>query len=63
MLLYGDKGTGKSSTIHAVLNKYAQQGLRAVEIPKDQIKEINAVKEVLAGLPFKFFIFIDDLSL
>ncbi len=63
MLLYGDKGTGKSSTIHAVLNKYAEKGLRAVEIPKDQIKDINAVKEVLAGLPFKFFIFIDDLSL
>ncbi len=63
MLLYGDKGTGKSSTIHAILNKYAERGLRAVEIPKDQIKEINAVKEVLAGLPFKFFIFIDDLSL
>lgn len=63
MLLYGDKGTGKSSTIHAVLNKYAEKGLRAVEIPKDQIKDINAVKEVLVGLPFKFFIFIDDLSL
>ena len=63
MLLYGDKGTGKSSTIHAILNKYAEKGLRAVEIPKDQIKDINAVKEVLAGLPFKFFIFIDDLSL
>ena len=63
MLLYGDKGTGKSSTIHAILNKYAEKGLRAVEIPKDQIKDINAVKEVLVGLPFKFFIFIDDLSL
>ena len=63
MLLYGDKETGKSSTIHAILNKYAEKGLRAVEIPKDQIKDINAVKEVLAGLPFKFFIFIDDLSL
>lgn len=63
MLLYGDKGTGKSSTIHAVLNQYAEQGLRAVEIPKDRIKEIDAVKEVLVGLPFKFFLFIDDLSL
>ncbi len=63
VLLYGDKGTGKSSTIHAVLNQYAEQGLRAVEIPKDRIKEIDAVKEVLVGLPFKFFLFIDDLSL
>ncbi|HIY78380.1 MAG TPA: ATP-binding protein [Candidatus Borkfalkia excrementavium] len=63
MLLYGDKGTGKSSTIHAVLNKYAEQGLRAVEITKDQIPEINKIKETLAKLPFKFMIFIDDLSL
>lgn len=63
MLLYGDKGTGKSSTVHAMLNKYAQQGLRAVEIRKDQIPEINAVKELLAALPFRFLLFIDDLSL
>lgn len=63
MLLYGDKGTGKSSTVHAMLNKYAQQGLRAVEIRKDQITEINAVKELLAALPFRFILFIDDLSL
>lgn len=63
MLLYGDKGTGKSSTIHAVLNRYAHEGLRAVEIPKEQVKEINAVKELLAELPLKFIIFIDDLSL
>lgn len=34
MLLYGDKGTGKSSTVHAMLNKYAPQGLRAAELPK-----------------------------
>ena len=63
MLLYGDKGTGKSSTIHAMLNKYADEGLRAVEIPKNQIIEINNVKELLASLPFHFIIFIDDLSL
>lgn len=63
MLLYGDKGTGKSSTIHAVLNKYADRGLRAVEIPKSQIGEINELKELLASLPFRFLIFIDDLSL
>ena len=63
MLLYGDKGTGKSSTVHAFLNKYADQGLRAVEIAKNQIKEINPLKELLAPLPFHFLIFIDDLSL
>ena len=49
--------------MHAVLNKYAHEGLRAVEIPKEQVKEINALKELLAELPLKFLIFIDDLSL
>ena len=63
MLLYGDKGTGKSSTVHAVLNKYSAQGLRAVELQKDQLSEITAVKELLAKLPFRFLVFIDDLSL
>lgn len=63
MLLYGDKGTGKSSTVHAMLNKYAEKGLRCVEIPKEQICLINRVKEVLSSLPFKFILFIDDLSL
>ena len=63
MLLYGDKGTGKSSTVHAMLNKYAGNGLRCVEIPKEQICLINKVKEVLSVLPFKFILFIDDLSL
>ncbi len=63
MLLYGDKGTGKSSTIHAMLNEYAEQGLRAVELPKERVTEINEVKDLLCTLPFHFLIFIDDLSL
>ncbi len=63
MLLYGDKGTGKSSTVHAMLNKYADEGLRAVELQKDQLGAINAVKELLSSLPFRFLLFIDDLSL
>lgn len=63
MLLYGDKGTGKSSTIHAMLNEYAEQGLRAVELPKERVTDINAVKDLLCTLPFRFLIFIDDLSL
>ena len=63
MLLYGDKGTGKSSTIHAMLNEYADRGLRAVELPKERVTDINAVKDLLCTLPFRFLIFIDDLSL
>lgn len=63
MLLYGDKGTGKSSTIHAVLNLYAPKGLRAVELRTSQIPELESILETVSGLPFKFLIFIDDLSL
>ena len=63
MLLYGDKGTGKSSTVHAMLNKYAPAGLRAAELTKDKVGEINEIKGVLAALPYKFLLFIDDLSL
>ena len=63
MLLYGDKGTGKSSTIHAMLNEYAAAGLRAVEVTKERIVDVNAIKSLLTDLPFKFLIFIDDLSL
>ena len=63
MLLYGDKGTGKSSTVHAMLNKYAPSGLRAAELTKEKVGEINEIKGVLAALPFKFLLFIDDLSL
>ena len=63
MLLYGDKGTGKSSTVHAMLNKYAPAGLRAAELTKDKVGELNEIKGVLAALPYKFLLFIDDLSL
>lgn len=63
MLLYGDKGTGKSSTIHAVLNLYAGKGLRAVEMKKEQIPDLEKVMEAVSDIPFLFLIFIDDLSL
>ncbi len=63
MLLYGDKGTGKSSTIHAMLNEFAEQGLRAVEVPKEKVADINDIKNLLSTLPFRFLIFIDDLAL
>ena len=62
MLLYGDAGTGKSSTIKAVVNEYAQKGLRLVEIRKTQIFDIPKVTEKLSGNPLKFIIYIDDLS-
>ena len=63
MLLYGDKGTGKSSTVHAMLNKYAPAGLRAAELTKEKVGDAALDCGVLAALPFKFLLFIDDLSL
>lgn len=61
VLLYGDRGTGKSSTVHAVLNAYAPQGLRMIEISKSDIPDLTMIREQLASSPMKFIIFIDDL--
>ncbi|MDE5766868.1 MAG: ATP-binding protein, partial [Clostridia bacterium] len=63
MLLYGDRGTGKSSTIHAMLNRYCDNGLRLIEVEKDNLKDIKKIKQQVADLPLKFIIFIDDLAL
>jgi predicted AAA+ superfamily ATPase len=49
MLLYGDAGTGKSSTIKAVVNEYAQKGLRLVEIRKTQIFDIPQITKSFQG--------------
>ena len=61
-LLYGDRGTGKSSTIKAILNEYYKDGLRMVEMPKDRLSEFPILVDKIAALPLKFIIFIDDLS-
>lgn len=62
MLLYGDAGTGKSSTIKAVAAMLAPQGLRIIEIKKNQLYRIPEIMEDLASNPLKFILFIDDLS-
>ena len=62
VLLYGDAGTGKSSTVKAIANEYKDQGLRLIEIKQSQLKEIPNVLETLAGNPLHFILFIDDLS-
>ena len=61
-LLYGDAGTGKSSTVKAVVNAYHGDGLRLIEMNKKQVLQIPEVIEVLGALPLKFILFIDDLS-
>ncbi|MBQ6371072.1 MAG: ATP-binding protein [Firmicutes bacterium] len=62
MLLYGDAGTGKSSTIKAVAREYADRGLRIIEVKKNQLYQIPDILEELAANPLKFILFIDDLS-
>lgn len=62
VLLYGDAGTGKSSTIKAIANAYADRGLRLVEVKKNQLYQIPDLMDALAANPLKFILFIDDLS-
>lgn len=62
VLLYGDRGTGKSSTIHAILNEYNTMGLRMIEISKSDISDLTMIRERIADSPMKFIIYIDDLS-
>ena len=62
VLLYGDAGTGKSSTVKAVANELAPDGLRLIEVKKNQLYQIPALMDELANNPLKFILFIDDLS-
>lgn len=62
VLLYGDCGTGKSSTVKAIANEFACEGLRLIELKKKQLHEIPNIVEAISKNPLKFIIFIDDLS-
>ena len=62
VLLYGDAGTGKSSTVKAIVNEYANEGLRMIEVRKGDLLEIPKLIQELANNPLKFILFIDDLS-
>ena len=62
MLLWGSRGTGKSSLIKAALNDYGDQGLRVIEIDKDDLANLCEVVDELHDLPQRFIIFCDDLS-
>ena len=62
VLLYGDAGTGKSSTVKAVANAFFSEGLRLIELRKDQLSMLPFVMGKIVGNPLKFIIFIDDLS-
>ena len=61
-LLFGEAGTGKSSSIKALLNKYYDQGLRIIEIYKHQFKDIEDIISQIKNRNYRFIIYMDDLS-
>lgn len=61
-LLWGSRGTGKSSLVKALLNGYADQGLRLIEVDKDRLAELPDILDLIEERPEKFILFSDDLS-
>lgn len=61
-LLFGDSGTGKSTSIKAIVNEYYDQGLRMIEIYKHQFKDLSTVISMIKNRNYKFIIYMDDLS-
>ena len=62
VLLTGARGTGKSSLVKACLNSYASQGLRLIEVDKQDMVDLPDIIDVVASRPEKFMVFCDDLS-
>ena len=61
LLLYGSRGTGKSSTVKALINEYYKDGLRLIEVDKDQLSDFTRIIRLLRHKKQKFIIFVDDL--
>lgn len=61
-LLWGARGTGKSSVVKALLNAYAEQGMRVVQIDKEDLRDLPEIVDELINEPFRFVVFCDDLS-
>lgn len=61
-LLFGDSGTGKSTSIKAILNEYYEQGLRMIEVYKHQFQDLSSVIAQVKNRNYKFIIYMDDLS-
>lgn len=62
ILLYGERGTGKSSTVKAILNEYYDRGLRIIELPIMLLPDFPQIIKIIKDRPQKFIIFIDDLA-
>lgn len=62
VLLYGESGTGKSTSVKALLNTYYKDGLRIIEVYKHQMEEISKIIHTLKNRPYHYIIYMDDLS-
>ena len=62
ILLWGSRGTGKSSLVRAILNAYAPQGLRIIQVDKDALPSLPDIFHQIRSLPYRFLLFCDDLS-
>ena len=62
VLLYGDSGTGKSTSVKAIINQYYDRGLRMIEIYKHQFKYLSTIISIIKNRNYKFIIYMDDLS-
>lgn len=61
-LLWGARGTGKSSLVKALLNEYAKKGLRLIEVDRDDLTDLPDITDLIASRPERFIIYCDDLS-
>lgn len=61
-LLYGSRGTGKSSMVKSLMYAYGDRGLRLVEVVKNDLKDLPIIADLLRNVPLKFIVFVDDLS-
>ena len=62
VLLTGSRGTGKSSIVRALLTEYAEQGLRLIEIERDDLSDLPLIQQLIEGRPEKFIVYCDDLA-
>lgn len=62
VLLWGTRGTGKSSLVRAILNRYAGQGLRVIQVDKDDLVHLPDIVAAIKGEPYRFILFSDDVS-